>query len=151
LPFNDLSRGPDTVRRNYQYIEHTGDLGFKAYGRTREALFSHAAEAFFQAIISLETIQEKEKRLIEVEAAALDELMVGWLSELLFLFDTELLLLRRFEITDMKGRGIKAMVWGEVMDPARHEIKTGIKAVTYHQLYVKKRGGIWEAQVILDI
>jgi SHS2 domain-containing protein len=37
------------------------------------------------------------------------------------------------------------------MDPARHEIKTGIKAVTYHQLYVRKRAGIWEAQVILDI
>jgi SHS2 domain-containing protein len=143
--------GLDTVRRKYEYIEHTGDLGFKAYGTTREALFSHAAEAFFQAIISLETIQEKEERLIEVEAAALDELMVGWLSELLFLFDTELLLLRRFEITNMKDCGVKATVRGEVMDPARHEIKTGIKAVTYHQLYVKKRGGIWEAQVILDI
>jgi SHS2 domain-containing protein len=143
--------GLDTVRRKYEYIEHTGDLGFKAYGRTREALFSHAAEAFFQAIISLETIQEKEERLIEVEAAALDELMVGWLSELLFLFDIELLLLRRFEITNMKDCGLKATVRGEVMDPTRHEIKTGIKAVTYHQLYVKQRGGIWEAQVILDI
>jgi SHS2 domain-containing protein len=144
--------GPDTVRhKKYEYIDHTGDLGFKAYGTTREALFSHAAEAFFQAIISLETIQQKEERLIEVGAAALDELMVGWLSELLFLFDTEHLLLRRFEITNMKDCGLKARVRGEVMDPTRHEIKTGIKAVTYHQLYVKQRGGIWEAQVILDI
>ena len=139
------------MRQKYEYIEHTGDLGFKAYGTTREALFSHAAEAFFEALVRLETVQEKEERLIEVEAAALDELMVGWLSELLFLFDTEALLLRRFEITHMKDRSLKATVSGELMDPTRHEIKTGIKAVTYHQLYVRQRAGIWEAQVILDI
>jgi len=138
-------------RKKYEYIDHTGDLGFKVYGTTREALFSHAAEAFFQALVCLETVQEKEERLIEVEAAALDELMVGWLSELLFLFDTETLLLRRFEITHMKDRSLKATVSGELMDPTRHEIKTGIKAVTYHRLYVKQRAGIWEAQVILDI
>lgn len=139
------------MRQKYEYIEHTGDLGFKAYGTTREALFSHAAEAFFEALVRLETVQEKEERLIEVEADALDELMVGWLSELLFLFDTETLLLRRFEITHMKDRSLKATVSGELMDPTRHEIKTGIKAVTYHRLYVKQRAGIWEAQVILDI
>lgn len=139
------------MRQKYEYIEHTGDLGFKAYGTTREALFSHAAEAFFEALVRLETVQEKEERLIEVEADALDDLMVGWLSELLFLFDTETLLLRRFEITHMKNRSLKATVSGELMDPSRHEIKTGIKAVTYHQLYVRQRAGIWEAQVILDI
>jgi SHS2 domain-containing protein len=139
------------VRQKYEYIEHTGDLGFKAYGTTREALFSHAAEAFFEALVRLETVQEKEERLIEVEADALDDLMVGWLGELLFLFDTETLLLRRFEITHMKDRSLKATVSGELMDPTRHEIKTGIKAVTYHQLYVRQRAGIWEAQVILDI
>jgi SHS2 domain-containing protein len=143
--------GRDAVRQKYEYIEHTGDLGFKAYGTTREALFSHAAEAFFEALVDLETVQEKEERLIEVEAAALDELMVGWLSELLFLFDTETLLLRRFEITQMQNRSLKATVSGELMDPTRHEIKTGIKAVTYHRLYVKQRAGIWEAQVVLDI
>jgi SHS2 domain-containing protein len=143
--------GPDTVLRKYEYIDHTGDLGFKAYGTTRQALFSHAAEAFFQALVRIETIQEKEERLIELEAAALDDLMVAWLSELLFLFDTENLLLRRFEITNMKDHGLRATVGGEVMDPTRHAIKTGIKAVTYHQLYVRQRGGVWEAQVILDI
>jgi len=137
--------------QKYEYIEHTGDLGFKAYGATLEALFSHAAEAFFEALVHLETVQEKEKRLIEVEGDALDDLMVGWLSELLFLFDTETLLLRRFEITHMKNRSLKATVSGELMDPTRHEIKTGVKAVTYHQLYVRQRAGIWEAQVILDI
>ena len=139
------------MRQKYEYIEHTGDLGFKAYGTTREALFSHAAEAFFEALVRLETVQEKEERLIEVEADALDDLMVGWLSELLFLFDTETLLLRKFEITHMTNRSIKATVSGELMEPTRHEIKTGIKAVTHHQLYVRQRAGIWEAQVILDI
>jgi len=46
---------------------------------------------------------------------------------------------------------VEAIARGEVLDPARHEIKTGIKAVTYHQLYVEESEGGWETQVIFDI
>ena len=135
----------------YEYIEHTADLGFRAYGTTCQELFVNAAEALFEALVSVETIREKVQRTVSVTAAAPDELMVSWLSELLYLFDTEGLLLSGFEIKSMKDNRLEATVRGEIMDPARHEIKTGIKAVTYHQLYVRQRDGNWESQVILDL
>ena len=135
----------------YEYIEHTGDLGFKAYGSTPEELFVNAAAALFAVLVSAETIEEREKRIVAVTAPALDDLMVSWLSELLYLFDTEGLLLRRFDIKDIKDGSLNATVRGEVLDPARHEIKTGIKAVTYHQLYVRNSNGLWECQIILDL
>ncbi len=137
--------------RKYEFIEHTGDLGFKAYGSTCEELFVNAASAFFEVLVSLESIQERESRDIEVEAPGLDDLMVSWLGELLYLFDTEQLLLRRFEIKSMQRNQLRARVRGEVLDFKRHEIKTGIKAVTYHQLYVRQAKGTWESQVILDL
>jgi SHS2 domain-containing protein len=135
----------------YEFIEHTADLGLKVYGDSIEALFVHAAEAFFETILSLESVEEEIERSIEVGAEATDELMVSWLDEFVYLHDTEKLVFKRFEITSIGKNQLMAKAWGEKMDPARHEIKSIIKAVTYHQLYVKERNGRWEAQIIFDV
>jgi SHS2 domain-containing protein len=139
------------MNKTYEFIEHTADLGFKAYGASLEELFAHAAEAFFEALVGLESIKEDMERSIEVEADALDNLMVSWLAELLYLYDTEGLVFKSFQLKRIENNRLNAKVRGELLDPARHEIKTGVKAVTYHQLYVEERGGGWEAQVILDV
>ncbi|OEU50085.1 MAG: hypothetical protein BA872_08015 [Desulfobacterales bacterium C00003060] len=137
--------------KKYEYIEHTADLGFKAYGDSPEELFTHAAEAFFEGIVSLKTVKERIERSVELEAGALDDLMVRWLHEFLYLFDTERLIFKRFQVKLIEDNRLQANVGGEVLDPARHEIKAVIKAVTYHKLYVREIRGVWEAQVILDI
>ena len=137
--------------KKYEFIEHTADLGLKAYGASLEKLFAHAAEAFFEALVSTESVKERIERSIQVEADALDNLMVSWLNELLYLHDTERLVFKSCQIKRIKDYQLKANAQGEILNPARHEIKTGIKAVTYHQLYVKERGGGWEARVIFDI
>jgi SHS2 domain-containing protein len=137
--------------KKYEFIEHTADLGLKAYGASIEELFVHAAEGFFDALMSPKRVEEREERVIEVEAEALDDLMVSWLAELLYLFDTEKLVFKGFEVKRLQDNQLKAIARGESLDPARHEIKTGIKAVTYHQLYVKESQDGWETQVIFDI
>jgi SHS2 domain-containing protein len=139
------------VPEKFEFIEHTADLGFRAYAVSIEELFVHAAEAFFEIILSTESIEERITRSIEVEAGAIDELMVSWLDEFLYLYDTERLVFKRFQIKQIRQNKLEANAWGETMDPARHEIKSGIKAVTYHKLYVREQEGIWEAQVIFDI
>jgi len=139
------------MRKKYEFIDHTADTGFKAYGATCEDLFAHAAEALFEVIVDRDSLGEKEERVIEVDADALDNLMVNWLGKLLFMFDTEGLLLKRFAVRIVADYHIRAIVVGEIFDPASHEIKTGIKAVTYYKLYVRKNNSIWEAQVILDL
>ncbi len=137
--------------RKYEYIEHTADLGFKARGETLEELFVNAAEALFEVLVSAESVVPREKRSVEVKATSLDDLMVSWLNELLYVFEAEGLLLNRFQIQDIKDCCLHATVQGEFVDPARHQIKTGIKAVTYHRLYVRERNGFWESQVIMDL
>jgi len=146
-----IAREGCAMPEKFEFIEHTADLGFRAYAVSIEELFVHAAEAFFETILSSESVEERIERTIEVEAGALDELMVSWLDEFLYLYDTEKLVFKRFQIKQIRQNGLEAKAWGEIMDPARHEIKRGIKAVTYHKLYVKEIEGRWEAQVILDI
>jgi SHS2 domain-containing protein len=139
------------VPKKYEFIEHTADLGFKACGASLEELFAHAAEALFEALVALEGVKERTERSIEVEADALDNLMVSWLNELLYLFDTERLVFKSFKVKRIEDNRLEAKARGEVLDPECHEIKSGIKAVTYHKLYVRRKGGAWETQVIFDV
>jgi SHS2 domain-containing protein len=98
---------------------------------------------------------------LQVSASNLEELFVTWLDELLYLYETERLICRRFVIDDISsrdmgdsphnGKKLCATVFGEKVDPARHEIKTEIKSVTYHQLRVEKTDNVWRVQVIFDV
>ena len=63
------------MSKKFEFIEHTADLGFKAYADTVEELFACAAEAFFETILSTGSLEERIERSIEVEAETLDELL----------------------------------------------------------------------------
>jgi len=48
-------------------------------------------------------------------------------------------------------RSAELELLGEPLDPARHEVRTEVKAVTYHALAVARRDGGWAGRVILDL
>jgi SHS2 domain-containing protein len=135
----------------FTYIEHTGDLGIRVYGQDLSMLFRHAAEAFFEIITDPGSIRLEDTQDITLRANGLEELMVAWLNEFLFLFDAKGRLFREFEINVPNNRELKAMARGEVFSEGRHPIKTLIKAVTYHQLQVIKKEGLWRARIIFDL
>ena len=83
--------------RKFEYLDHTGDLGIRAFGNSLTDLFRHAAEALFHVITDPETVRSAEARIITIEANSLDELMISWLNEFLYLFDTQGLLFRDFD------------------------------------------------------
>ena len=135
----------------YEFLDHTGDLGIKVWAADIKGLFQEAARALFDIITDLEKIQVRENRKVTVEASALDELLVAWLGELLYLYEVEGLLFCDFALTEIDERSVKGVAMGEAFHEGRHIIKTSIKAVTYHQLEVQEHDGRWQAQVIFDI
>ncbi|MBW2108786.1 MAG: archease [Deltaproteobacteria bacterium] len=82
---------------SYRYIEHTADLGFEAWGRGLEAMFTHAAEALMGVMVDPETVEPAGKRTIKAQASGLESLLVSWLNELLYVFDTEQWVFTRFD------------------------------------------------------
>jgi len=143
--------GGERVSKKFEYTDHTADLGLRAYGATLEILFANAAEALLGVMVSPDTVGDRHRRLIEVHATALDDLLVCWLNEILYLFDAQGFFCRRFEFETMKSHVLRATVFGEPFDPARHVVKTGVKAATYHQLFVKHENDQWVCRVILDL
>ncbi len=121
------------------------------FGETLDALFVHAAEALFHVLTDRRKIRERSGHDFSLGAGGIEELLVVWLGELLFLFETERLLFRRFEIRGLDPLHMEASAWGEEYEEGRHPIKTLIKAVTFHQLRVEQTRGGWRARIILDL
>lgn len=139
------------MKKAYEWIEHTADVGIKVFGDDLKDLFSHAANAFFEIITETDTIEPRKTYTIKAKGDGWEELLVNWLNELLFLFDTKGLVFKEFEIEEIRRYYLRAKAKGELFDLKKHPLKTGIKAVTYHQLKVERAKDHWEAQVIFDI
>jgi len=135
----------------FEIIEHTADIGIRAFGATAAEAFQNAAAGMFSLITDLDSIRETESFDVEVESEDIETLLVEWLNELLFLFESREAVLSRFEINEFTENSLKATVLGEALDPVRHALKTDIKAVTYHMLSVAEKDGRWVAQTIFDI
>ncbi|HMD97742.1 MAG TPA: archease [Terriglobia bacterium] len=139
----------------FRILEHTADVGFEAFGRTKEEVFANAGRALYSLMVDLDSICPRKDLRIETSVSGDDAdasgLLVNWLSELLYLYDAEDWLLRDFEIRSLSGRSICAVARGEKFDRARHQIKLLVKAITYHQLALEKTKSGWRAQVYVDI
>ncbi len=140
------------LRKKFEFLEHTADLKFIAYGETLASCFENSALAMFSAIVDLDSIIIEEHD-IDLEAEELEILLHDWLSELLFLFTTEEFLPKKFNVSIKKNKNyeLHAIVSGEKFDNKKHRIKAEVKAVTYHEMVVEKKGDMWTAQVVCDI
>ncbi|MBE9503740.1 MAG: archease [Proteobacteria bacterium] len=137
--------------KKYKIIDHTSDLGFEFYGDHLKELFVVAGEGLFSAIIDCEEVLCVEHFEIELEGADLEDLMVNWLRELLYLHQVKRMLLKRFEILEIDEAKLKGRVSGEKYEERRHNIMREVKAVTYHDLKVKETNGGWMTKVIFDV
>ena len=138
------------MEKDFEIVDHTADVGIVAYGADVSQAFANAARALFSLITELDDVEEILYRDTELTAPDEESLLVEWLNELIYLFDTERIVFRRFDITQLNYTQLKARSYGEKVDGSKHIIKTGIKAATYHLLKVDKGNGC-KIQVLFDI
>lgn len=139
------------MRIPYRIIPHTADLGMEVTGKTLKDLFVQAGRAFFDLMIGLPHIRDVAEVPIGVSAPDREGLLVAWLSELLFLFETRPFVFRDFIIRRLEPTALEAVGQGEPFDPGKHRVKQVFKAVTYHQLALWEEKGGWKARVIFDL
>ena len=133
----------------YDIVEHTADVGIKAYGDSIEEAFANAAKGMFDLITDNSNIDSIGEYLIELEADNLEELLVDWLSELLFLHGAHNLVFGFFDVK-IRDKKLSARVKGEEYNLEKHGMGVEIKAVTYHMLEVHEKPPIY-VQVLFDI
>ena len=135
--------------KRFQLIEHTADTGLVAYGSSLAEAFANTAYGLFSIIAELNKVREVESRSVAVSAEDAEALLFNWLNHLIYIFDVEHLIFKRFDITEFTKHNLKATCWGETYDPSRHQLKLGVKSATYHMLKVDR--GKNKVQVIFDV
>ena len=137
--------------KTFEVMDISGDAGIKAYGQTLNDAFTNAAMGMYSLITDPETIREEREITIELKSHSPEGLLVSWLNELIFHFDTYGFIGKAIHIETLDATALTAHISGEEFDPERHERRLLIKAATYHQLSIVPKEGGWELQVIFDI
>ena len=137
---------------DYELVDHTGDMAFRVSGPDRPTVFRRAAAALFDLVAGVESIRERASVSLDVAGAVdIEDLLVRFLSELLYLHDAEDWLFRDVRVLELADTRIRATAHGERLDADRHRIRRQVKAVTYHGLRFGPSGEGWEARVVLDL
>jgi SHS2 domain-containing protein len=140
-----------TMRKSFDILDHTADVGIIAYGTDMKQLFSNAALALFSLITEPDCVEEKMDFRLHVKSEGSDNLLVDWLNELIYYFDVKHVLVHRCNIESLTTGQLTATCRGENFDPAKHKLNRGIKAATYHMLKLERNSEGYRAQIILDI
>ena len=120
-----------------------------AYGQNLAEAFANAAYGLFSIMAELRPVREIESRTVALREKDREGLLFEWLNHLIYLFDVETILFKRFDIKEFDGRRLKAICYGEKYDPSRHHLKIGVKSATYHMLKIDEVRN--RVQVIFDI
>ncbi|MFQ5790476.1 MAG: archease [Acidobacteriota bacterium] len=132
-------------------LDHTADYMVEIRAPDLRSLFAEAAVAFLDILSDPETVRPRLPVAVQVEAENTEALLVSWLTELLFLYESEGWLFSRFEFFVLTGTQLEAEAWGEKLDPSRHPIDREIKAVTYHRLRLVKEGDGLKTTIVFDL
>ena len=141
--------------KRFEFLEHTADAYIAAYGKNLPEAFENAALALFEVMTDTGNVKPLVEEEIELEAPDKASLLYSWLEELIVRFETSGMLYSKFRVLKLEGGKdgfrLKAKIWGEPFDEARHVQKVGVKAVTYHRMEISEEPGNVVVKFILDI
>ncbi len=137
----------------YLILPHTADGKFQAFGKTLEEAFGNAALALASLMWDWSTVEPKIRHFVHVTGADREQLLVKFLGEVIYLFETKRFLLGKVDGLGIRpqfdGFSLEAVLAGEALSPGR-EISGGVKAVTYHELKIEEGDG-FTVQVVVDM
>ena len=144
-----------TPFRKFRLLDYMSDALVQSYGRTLEEGFSNAATAMTAVMVDLRSVASVPLTR-EVVAEGFDEesLLYNWLEEVLVKKDIDKELFRSSEVVikrSAKGLSLRGTLHGESVDMRRHAFKRDVKAVTYHEMSIKRNGGIFVLRFLLDL
>ena len=138
----------------FEILEHTADIGLRAWGSTPEELFENAAWGLADILGARATAAETDQKpvagpAVNARAADIEALLVEWLNEVLFALERSGACLADVEALKV----VPDEADGNLLLVACDGPKSGteLKAATYHQISVRPENGGWSAIVFFDV
>ena len=143
------------MEKRYEFLDHTADAKFRAYGKNMEEAFANSAIALANIMIETDKVEQKINKSIEIKGDDLKSLLVNFLGEFVYLLDAEGFVLGKIASLTInkttEGYRLAAVAKGDKYAD-KYEILGDVKAVTYAEMEIKEeqKGNCW-VQVVVDI
>lgn len=138
-------------RKGYKVFSHTADVGLAICGKSLADLFENAAQGMMSLLTNPEKFDSRKEIHFHLRSKSWESLLVDWLHEILYEFTVKRTGFSRFKIGKIEPFSLNAVGYGETIDSDRHSVLREIKAVTYHDLKIRKRNRRYSTRIILDI
>ena len=135
----------------YEYFDVEADVGVRARGRDRAEAFAQAALGVLALGVASDDVEERETREIRAQAANLEDRLVAWINECVYVHEIEGFAVRRVSVQRLDDAVVHGVLHGEPLDPARHQLGTVVKGVTHHHVSVTDTETGCEVSVIVDV
>jgi tRNA nucleotidyltransferase (CCA-adding enzyme) len=136
--------------QGWRLFPHSADVGVEGWGPTLEAAFEQAALALTAAVTSA-PIQSNFVVDVSCKAPDREILFVEWLNAIIYEMAVRRMLFGRFHVT-LSDNELHGQLWGEIVDPGRHEPACEPKGATYTELRVRLDAqGTWSARCVVDV
>ncbi len=139
--------------KKFEFLEHTSEAKFRAYGKTMEEAFANGAEALYNIFVDTEKVDGRIKKKIDAEGSDIRALLLNFLEQFIILIDSESFLLQkitRIKITEGKKLKIEAEALGDKYSE-KYETHGALKAITYNDMLAQKEKDYFVVQVVVDI
>ncbi|BCX81182.1 tRNA nucleotidyltransferase [Methylomarinovum caldicuralii] len=138
----------------WEHFEHMADIGVRGWGPTLEEAFAQAALALTAVVTDPARVEPRQAVTIELERdddGDLELLLVDFLDAVIYEMAVRKMLFSRFDV-EIDDRRLRATLWGEPVDRAKHQPAVEVKGATFTELKVTRSDdGRWVAQCVLDV
>ncbi|HID40275.1 MAG TPA: archease [Calditrichaeota bacterium] len=139
----------------YKEIEHTADTALEIQGATLEQLLMNAVKGFYYLASVPELKQSGGCKEIVLKETSLEELIISFLNELNYYLTVHFCVFTGFEnfklVKEKKTWKLYAKGILTVLEPETILNLQEIKAVTYHQIQVERKNGVYSIKIVFDI
>ena len=135
----------------YEHFDVEADVGVRAWGRDRAEAFAEAARGVLALGVVPADVEERETRDVRAQAATVEDLLVAWINECVYVHEIEGFAVRRVHVHRLDGGVVHGVLYGEPLEPSRHQLGTVVKGVTHHHVSVADATTGCEVSVIVDV
>jgi len=145
--------------KDFEIMPHAADLQIRVYGQTLEQLFTHALQGMFQSVKpicpSCTVVNDRlvcpalpVERDMVIQSPDINALLVDFLSDALYLSDVHNEAYLDVVITELSNTKLVGRFKGVHIEGLQ---ESEIKAVTYHDLHIEQKDGLWQTNIVFDI
>lgn len=135
----------------WKQLDHTADIGLRIWGSDLRSLFLNAAAGLVSLMVNPSTVRPERSQPVSLEDTAPEDLLVRWLQQPIVLLEGDGFVCASAEIDEISQTRLIGSWLGEPLDRTRHELRHGVKAVTWHALEIRRAGCGLTVDIIFDV